>query len=55
MKYKFDFSIEEQYKTKKLIEDYEHQHLDLNKINESYYDNYNTNKHNLENTEQKLI
>ena len=53
MKYNFDFSIEEQYKTKKLITDYDHQHIDLNKINETFYDNYNTNNHNLENTEQK--
>jgi hypothetical protein len=53
MKYNFDFSIEEQYKTKKLITDYEHQHIDLIKINENFYDNYNANNHNLENTEQK--
>ena len=53
MKYNFDFSIEEQYKTKKLITDYDHQHIDLIKINENFYDNYNANNHNLENTEQK--
>ena len=53
MKYNFDFSIEEQYKTKKLITDYDQQHIDLIKINEGFYDNYNSNSHNLENTEQK--
>ena len=53
MKYNFDFSIEEQYKTKKLITDYDHQHINLNKINESFYDNYNINSLSLENTEEK--
>ena len=53
MKYNFDFSIEEQYKTKKLITDYDQQHINLIKINENFYDNYNSNSHNLENTKQK--
>jgi hypothetical protein len=53
MKYNFDFSIEEQYKTKKLITDYDQQHVDLLKINEKYYDNYNTNEQNLDKIELK--
>lgn len=53
MKYNFDFSIEEQYKTKKLITDYDQQHVDLLKINEKYYDNYNSNDQNLDKIELK--
>ena len=53
MKYNFDFSIEEQYKTKKLITDYEHQHIDLLKINENFYDNCNYSNQNLDNIETK--
>jgi hypothetical protein len=53
MKYNFDFSIEEQYKTKKLITDYDQQHVDLLKINEKYYDNYNANEQNLDKIELK--
>ena len=53
MKYNFDFSIEEQYKTKKLITDYDQQHVDLIKINEKYYDNYNSNDQNLDKIELK--
>ena len=53
MKYNFDFSIEEQYKTKKLITDYDQQHVDLLKINEKFYDNYNTNEQNLDKIELK--
>ena len=53
MKYNFDFSIEEQYKTKKLITDYDQQHVDLLKINEKHYDNYNSNDQNLDKIELK--
>lgn len=53
MKYNFDFSDEEQYKSKKIITDYEYQHVDIAKINEKCYENYNSNEQNLENIEQK--
>lgn len=53
MKYNFDFSIEEQYKTKKLITDYDQQHVDLLKINEKCYENYNLNDQNLDKIELK--
>ena len=53
MKYNFDFSIEEQYKTKKLITDYDQQHADFTKNKDHFYENYNYNAQNLENIEQK--
>ena len=53
MKYNFDFRIEEQYKTKKLITDYDQQHIDLTRINEKLYENYNTSSQNLKEIEQK--
>ena len=53
MKYNFDFSIEEQYKTKKLITDYDQQHADFTKIKDHFYENYNYNDQKLENIEQK--
>lgn len=53
MKYNFDFQIEEQYKTKKLINDYDEQHIDLLKIKDNYYDNFNYNELNLDRIEQK--
>ena len=53
MKYNFDFSVEEQYKSKKLITDYDQQHIDMVQINHNVYDNYNDNIQNLENIEQK--
>jgi hypothetical protein len=53
MKYNFDFSIEEQYKTKKLITDYDQQHADFTKMNENFYENYNSNSQNIDNIEQK--
>ena len=51
MKYNFDFSIEEQYKTKKVITDYGQQHIDIQKMNENFYDN--NFSQNLDNIEQK--
>ena len=53
MKYNFDFQIEEQYKTKKLITDYEEQHIDMAKMSENFYENYNYNGQNLDQIEQK--
>ena len=53
MKYNFDFSIEEQYKTKKLITDYVKQHINIIKLNENIYENNNSNNQNLETIEQK--
>ena len=53
MKYNFDFQIEEQYKTKKLITDYDQQHIDLTRINQKLYENYNSNSQNLKEIEQK--
>ena len=53
MKYNFNFSVEEQYKTKKVITDYGQQHIDLNIINNNFYDRYNLNNQNLEKIEQK--
>ena len=53
MKYNFDFQIEEQYKTKKLITDYEEQHIDIAKMSENLYENYNYNNQNLDQIEQK--
>ncbi len=53
MKYNFDFKIEEQYKTKKLITDYGQQHIDLTKFTDNYYENYNLNEQNLDKIEQK--
>ena len=53
MRYNFDFSIEEQYKTKKLITDYDQQHADFTKIKNNIYENYNYNDLKLENIEQK--
>ena len=53
MKYNFDFRIEEQYKTKKLITDYDQQHIDLTRINQKLYENYNSNSQNLKEIEQK--
>ena len=47
MKYNFDFIIEEQYKTKKLITNYNEQHIDMLKI-EPFYNNYNQNNQNLD-------
>lgn len=53
MKYNFDFRIEEQYKTKKLITDYDQQHIDLTRINQKLYENYNSNSQNIKEIEQK--
>ena len=53
MKYNFDFQIEEQYKTKKLIMDYEEQHIDLIKINDNLYENFNYNGQHLDEIAQK--
>ena len=43
MKYNFDFVVDEQYETKKLITDYDQQHVDIKAINgnTNIYDNYN--------------
>ena len=54
MKYNFDFSIEEQYKTKKLITDYNLQHIDMIKI-DNFYENYNSNNQNLDEIEPKWL
>ena len=40
MKYNFDFAIDEQYKSKKLITNYNLQHIDLSQIN-VMYENFN--------------
>jgi hypothetical protein len=48
MKYNFDFSIDEQYKTKKLITDYSQQHANINKIKENIYENYNNSEQHLD-------
>ena len=48
MKYNFDFSIKEQYKTKKLITNYAQQHVDINKIKENIYENYNYSEQHLD-------
>ena len=48
MKYNFDFSIDEQYKTKKLITNYAQQHVDINKIKENIYENYNNSEQHLD-------
>ena len=53
MKYNFNFNIDEQYKSRKLITDYEQQHIDMLKIKQNVYDNYNSNNENLEKIEQK--
>ena len=53
MKYNFNFNIDEQYKSRKLITDYEQQHIDILKIKQNVYDNYNSNDENLEKIEQK--
>ena len=53
MKYNFDFSVEEQYKAKKVIADYGQQHIDLDIINDKFYDSFNANNQNLEKIEQK--
>ena len=53
MKYNFDFQIEEQYKTKKLITDYDEQHIDMMKMKDNFYDNYNYNEQHLDEIEQK--
>ena len=48
MKYNFNFNVEEQYKSKKKITNYDQQHINLLKINDSIYANYNYNSANLE-------
>ena len=48
MKYNFDFSIDEQYKTKKLITNYAQQHANINKIKENIYENYNNSEQHLD-------
>lgn len=50
MKYNFDFVVDEQYETKKLITDYDHQHVDENIINgnTNIYDNYNYTEQHLD-------
>ena len=48
MKYNFDFSIKEQYKTKKLITNYAQQHVDINKIKENIYENFNNSEQHLD-------
>ena len=53
MKYNFYFSVEEQYKAKKVITDYGQQHIDLDIINDKFYDSFNANNQNLEKIEQK--
>ena len=51
MKYNFNFIIEEQYSSKRIITDYEKQHINLIDINENFYNNYNNQ--NLDNIEEK--
>ena len=50
MKYNFDFIIDEQYKTKKLITDYDQQHIDEKTLNgkTNIYDNYNYSEQHLD-------
>ena len=50
MKYNFDFIIDEQYKSKKLITDYDQQHIDEKTINgnANIYDNYNYSEQHLD-------
>ena len=54
MKYNFDFTIEEQYKTKKLITDYNSQHIDMIKM-DTFYDIYSLNNKNLDEIEPKWL
>ena len=54
MKYNFDFTIEEQYKTKKLITDYNSQHIDMIKLN-TFDGIYSLNNQNLDEIESKWL
>ena len=50
MKYNFDFVVDEQYNTKKLITDYDQQHIDVKTLsgNTNIYDNYNYSEQHLD-------
>ena len=50
MKYNFDFILDEQYKSKKLITDYSQQHVDIKNINANtnIYENYNYSEQHLD-------
>ena len=53
MKYNFNLNVEEQYKTKKIITNYDQQHIDLHKINDNIYENSNDNSASLDEIEIK--
>ena len=55
MKYNFDFSVDEQYTTKKLITDYTQQHVNINSINgnKNIYENYNYSEQHLDEIKNK--
>jgi len=53
MKYNFNFNIEDQYKTKKLIKNYDQQYIKFLKMNGNIYENYNSNSSNLDEIEIK--
>jgi len=53
MKYNFNLNVEEQYKDKKILTNYDQHHIDLLKINDNIYENYNDNLINLDEIEIK--
>ena len=55
MKYNFDFIIDEQYKSKKLITDCSLQHVDIKNINgnANIYENYNVSEQHLDEIKNK--
>ena len=55
MKYNFNFCVEEQYKSKKLIIDYENQHVNLEKLNNGFFQNNNSNETTKVNIEAKWL
>ena len=44
MKYNFNFCVEEQYKSKRLIVDYENQHVNLEALNDGFFKKDNSNE-----------
>ena len=55
MKYNFDFIIDEQYKSKKLITDYSQQHVDIKNMNgnTNIYENYSYSEQHLDEIKNK--
>ena len=53
MKYNFNFNVEEQYKAKKLIKNYDQQYINLFKMDGNIYEKYNSSSSNLDEIEIK--